>query len=137
MEEPPKPGKVELMLVSAPSYGLSEATLRRYLRKYGEKLVLKEFALLKKFMDENKPIKNPGGWLCRALEEQYEDTRASYEKIQQEKKAAAEERNKKLMERYAREDEEKRKAEHVEIPPSSPLYVYLHRHGKGGGAVHP
>ena len=137
LEDPPKPGKVARMLLSAPSYGLSETTLRKYLREYGEDLVLKEFALLKKHMDEKKPIQNPGGWLCRALEQQYEDTRVNYEKIQAEKKAAAEARNKELLERFAREDEARRKAEHTEIDPSNPFYAYLHRRDKGGGAVQP
>lgn len=135
MEEPPKPGKLDLLLMSASDYGLSETTLRQYVRQYGEKLVLKETNLLKKLLEQKKPIQNPAGWLRCALEEQYEDTWANYEKIRQEKEARAEAMNRAREEYFARKDEEERKKSSVNIDPSSPFYEMWKSHGKGGGAV--
>lgn len=135
MEEPSKPGKLDLLLLSAADYGLSETTLRQYVRQYGETLLLKEADLLKKLIEQKKPIQNPAGWLHAALEGQYEDTRANYEKIQQAKKDAAEAKNKALLERYAQQDEEERRKHSHGIPADSPFYEVWKKHLRGGEAA--
>ena len=121
-------GNIELLLLSAPKYGLRENTVRKFIKEFGEELVLKEFALLKKLIDGNKPIQNPAGWFRRALEEQYTDTRADYEQIQREKKAVVAAKNKAMQEFYERQAAEERKVHTID--PSSPFYRYLERHNK-------
>ena len=118
---------MERLLLLAQQYGISEATIRKYIRSYGEELVSKECALLKKSM-EKKIIKNPAGWLHSALENQYEDTLALYEQEQQAKKAASAAKVKAMEEYYAQQEAAK---ETEEIDPTSPLYKYLLSH-KGG-----
>lgn len=118
---------MERLLLLAQQYGISEATIRKYIRSYGEELVSKECALLKKSM-EKKIIKNPAGWLHSALENQYEDTLALYEQEQQAKKAASAAKVKAIEEYYAQQEAAK---ETEEIDPTSPFYKYLLGH-KGG-----
>ena len=97
--------------------------------------MLKEADLLKKLIEQKKPIQNPAGWLHAALEGQYEDTRANYEKIQQAKKDAAEAKNKALLERYAQQDEEERRKRSQDIPADSPFYEVWKKHLRGGEAA--
>ncbi|MBQ7479715.1 MAG: hypothetical protein IJT01_12615 [Selenomonadaceae bacterium] len=95
--EPPREeaaqSKAALLLHTASTYGLQASTLKKYLQRYGEELVLKEFALLKKHIEQNKPIQNPAGWLRCALEEQYADAGADLEKVRQERREAREAEN--------------------------------------------
>ena len=128
-EDSQAPTQLELLLLSAHDYGLTEVSVRQYILQYGEELVLREFSMLKRLIETKKPIQNPAGWFRRALEQQYVDSKANYEKIQQEKKAAAEAKNRERMEHYRRLDEEKRRQERVQPPidPSSPFFGILQR----------
>lgn len=130
MEQSAESGKVNLLLLSAPSYGISENVLRKYLHEFGEGLVLKEFGLLQKLLQQKKPIQNPAGWLRSALEEQYADTGADFEKIQQEQKAAAEARNQARKEYYERQLREEQEKDQTEVDKSNPFYGYFLRHCK-------
>ena len=120
--------EMRLLLLSVPLYGLQEKTVRKFVRDFGEELVRKEFALLKKLVEQKKPIQNPAGWLRCALEQEYVDTRADYEKIQAQKKAEAEAKNRARQEFYERQDREERKKQAVQIDSSSPFYEFLQRH---------
>lgn len=123
MEEVPASASwgMDRLLLLAQQYGISESTMRKYIRSYGESLVSRECALLKKSMAK-KNIKNPAGWLHSALENQYEDTLALYEQEQQAKKAASAAKVKAIEEYYAQQEAAK---ETEEIDPSSPFYKYL------------
>ena len=123
-------GKVDLLLLSAPAYGISENVLRKYLHEFGEELVLKEFELLKKLLGQKKPIQNPAGWLRRALEEQYMDTGPDFEKIRQEQKAAAEAKNQARKEYYERQLREEQEKVQLELDKFNPFYSYFLRHCK-------
>lgn len=121
------------MLLSAPRYGIQENTMRKYLQKYGLELVLKEFSLLKKFLEQKKPIQNPAGWLRCALEEQYADAGADLEKVRQEKLAEAATKNQARKEYYERQLREELEKDHTEVDESNPFYGYFLRHCKQNG----
>ena len=100
----------------------------KYLQRFGIELVLKEFALLKKLLEQKKPIQNPAGWLRRALEEQYEDAAADLEKVRQEKQAAIDAENQARKEFYERRIREEQEQDRTEVDSSNPFYGYFLRH---------
>ena len=122
-----------LLLLLAPRYGIQEKTMRKYLQKFGLELVLKEFSLLKKFLEQKKPIQNPAGWLRCALEEQYADAGADLEKVRQEKLAEAAAKNQARKEYYERQLREELEKDHTEVDESNPFYGYFLRHCKQNG----
>ena len=119
-----------LLLLSAPRYGIQEKTMRKYLQKYGLELVLKEFSLLKKLLEQKKPIQNPAGWLRCALEEQYADAGADLEKVRQEKQADIEAKNQARKEFYERQLREEQEKDRTEVDASNPFYGFFLRHCK-------
>ena len=123
----------ESLLLSAPRYGIQKKTMRKYLQKFGLELVLKEFSLLKKFLEQKKPIQNPAGWLRCALEEQYADAGADLEKVRQEKLAEAAAKNQARKEYYERQLREELEKDHTEVDESNPFYGYFLRHCKQNG----
>ena len=123
----------ESLLLLAPRYGIQEETMRKYLQKYGLELVLKEFSLLKKFLEQKKPIQNPAGWLRCALEEQYADAGADLEKVRQEKLAEAAAKNQARKEYYERQLREELEKDHTKVDESNPFYGYFLRHCKQNG----
>ena len=122
-----------LLLLSAPHYGIQEKTMRKYLQKFGLELVLKEFSLLKKLLEQKKPIQNPAGWLRCALEEQYADAGADLEKVRQEKLAEAAAKNQARKEYYERQLREELEKDHTKVDESNPFYGYFLRHCKQNG----
>ena len=120
------------MLLSAPRYGIQEKTMRKYLQKFGAERVLKEFSLLKKLLEQKKPIQNPAGWLRCALEEQYADAEADLEKVRQEKQADIEAKNQARKEHYERQLREEQEKDQTEVDESNPFYGYFLRHCKKG-----
>ena len=139
--EPPREeaaqSKAALLLHTASTYGLQASTLKKYLQRYGEELVLKEFALLKKHIEQNKPIQNPAGWLRCALEKQYADAGADLEKVRQERREAREAENQARKEFYERQLREEQRKDQTEVDKTNPFYGYFLRHcqnsdGAGG-----
>ena len=122
-----------LLLLLAPRYGIQEETMRKYLQKFGLELVLKEFSLLKKLLEQKKPIQNPAGWLRCALEEQYADAGADLEKVRQEKQADIEAKNQARKEFYERQLREEQEKDRTEVDKSNPFYGYFLRHCKQTG----
>ena len=122
-----------LLLLLAPRYGIQEETMRKYIQKFGLELVLKEFSLLKKLLEQKKPIQNPAGWLRRALEEQYADAGADLEKVRQEKQADIEAKNQARKEFYERQLREEQEKDRTEVDESNPFYGYFLRHCKQDG----
>ena len=125
--------EVRLLLLSAHQYGLQEATVQRFLREFGAELVLKEFGLLKKLLEQKKPIQNPAGWLRRALVEQYADTEADLMKAKKEKQADIDAKNQARKEFYERRLREEQEKDRTELDESNPLYGYFLRHCKKDG----
>ncbi len=122
-----------LLLLSAPCYGIQKNIMRRYLQKFGLELVLKEFSLLQKLLQQKKPIQNPAGWLRRALEEEYADAGADLEKVRQEQQADIEAKNQARKEFYAQQLREEQEKDRTEVDESNPFYGYFLRHCKQSG----
>lgn len=127
MEDEPKNFTMDFILTVGQMFGISDMTLRKYARIYGESLLKKECALLKKYMSEGKSIQNPAGWLCSALEHRYEDTTDDLEQKKREKLAAADEKSRTMGERCIQQAAEKS----GEINADSPFYTYV-RHAIQG-----
>lgn len=93
------------LLLFASKIGMSEARMVYCLEEYGVDRVRRQVKLLQKNLELKKPIKNPAGWLIKALKEDYKDSAKLYAVMCQKEKAArraaAEVRNRRLEAKYA------------------------------------
>ena len=71
--------EVEVIAVLG-EFGISENTARGFLREYGCITILDKCRYLRRLVVEGK-VKNPGGWLRRALEQDYVDGKGVAEEI--------------------------------------------------------
>ena len=82
---------LERLLLVMPSYGITLTTAKKLITKYGFFAVEQQVELLKKSLQKGS-INNPTGWLHTALREGYVDASAAFKQLQEEKKAAMQEK---------------------------------------------
>lgn len=125
----------ESLLLFASNIDMPKSVMLRCIETYGQDFVLKQTELLRKNLLKNlaqdKKIKNPAGWLIRALKDGYQDcTGKNYAYIADEEKAArraaAEKRDREIRARYEAQDKAELKAIST-VTPDNPFYRFIPR----------
>lgn len=88
LEEVKLPHEQQELLLFAAKIGMSEARMVQCIEIHGINLVRRQVKLLQKNLELQKPIKNPAGWLVKALKEDYQDSATQYAARTEEEKAA-------------------------------------------------
>ena len=122
---------LDRLLFVMPSYGITLATAKKFIAEYGLEAVEQQWELLKKALQKGK-INNPAGWLHMALREGYVDAPAAFKQLQEEKKAAMQEKMAEIERQQiaALEREAEEEANQFEIPENSPFHAFLAKYKK-------
>lgn len=103
------------LLLFASKIGMSEGRMIQCVEAHGITLVRRQVKLLQRNLELKKPIKNPAGWLIKALKENYQDSAARYAALNEEEKTArrvaGEEWCRRMEEKYAEMDRAEKKYE--------------------------
>lgn len=99
-------------------FGVTEYVAKDFLTRYGESAVLDQCQRLRRLVAEGK-VKNPGGWLRRALEEGYVDGKRIAEELAAKEKQRRMEliaKRKAIMDAVFEDEEEDEESTHLVLP---------------------
>ena len=123
-------------------FGVTEHVAKDFLTRYGESAVLAQCQRLRRLVAEGK-VKNPGGWLRRALEEGYVDGKRIAEELAAKEKQRRMEliaKRKAIMDAVFEDEEEDEESTHLVLPDECKgltgremaLAYMSHMRGRGG-----
>ena len=111
-------------------FGIQEATVQRFIKDFGEAFVCEQAELMKQAA-KRTGLRNPAGWLRRALEKEFVDSEKSFRQAQEHRKEEVRKKNEARVEQALREMEieANKNYSHAtpEIDENSPFYRFLRK----------